>query len=260
MTTIYLQRIAVFNETAKATETLPVATTEKWTPDMLPQNLGAPRWPKSPARVIDKDCIELALLMKEAGTARHPVVLNLSDDYAAGGAIAIGSGAQEESLWRRTALCHTQKQHFYPLDGHTLLYSPTVPVVRDTEARGYAWFHAPFPTLDFIACPALKYPRTISNPVTGEKDLQDADKQLLADRLHLILRVALHKNNDVIILGAMGCGAWRNPPAAVAAVFAQVLPQYNGYFREILVAILNTREPRGNSAQIFRDALSSDKL
>jgi len=73
-----------------------------------------------------------------------------------------GSGAKEESLWRRTALCHTQKQLFYPLcpvgKPADLLYSPKVSVLRDTEAKAYAWFPAPYRKVDFIAIPALKYP------------------------------------------------------------------------------------------------------
>ena len=70
-----------------------------------------------------------------------------------------GSGAKEESLWRRTALCHTQKQLFYPLcpvgKPADLLYSPKVSVLRDTEAKAYAWFPAPYRKVDFIAIPAF---------------------------------------------------------------------------------------------------------
>jgi uncharacterized protein (TIGR02452 family) len=63
---------------------------------------------------------------------------------------------------------------------------------------------------------------------------------VLEERLRLVLHVSAHKGHDVVILGAMGCGAWRSPPQAVADVFARVLPEYNGCFNQIFIAILNT--------------------
>jgi hypothetical protein len=155
----YLDRIRVFQQVSDASKSLPVIPTEKWTATMLGDNpIPRVRFPSSKPKVLDKDCIELALIVQKVGG--NPVVLNLSDDYAAGGAIMSGSGAQEESLWRRTALCHTQKQRFYPLCAPgkpaDLLYSPQVSVLRDTEAKGYTWFPAPYKKLDFIAIPALK--------------------------------------------------------------------------------------------------------
>lgn len=231
----FLNRIEVFRQVSAASKTLSVLPTEKWTAAMLETETPPVKYAASKPRVVDRDCIELAFEIRCA----RPVVLNLSDDFAAGGAIMMGSGAQEESLWRRTALCHTQKQWLYPLcvpgKPADLLYSPEVPVLRDTEAKGYAWFPAPYRRLDFIAIPALKYPKP-------QKDggLSVADQHTLEERLRLVLRVAAHKGNDVVILGAMGCGAWRSPPQAVADVFARVLPEFNGCFQQIFVAILNT--------------------
>lgn len=191
-------------------------------------------------RVEDVDCLECARDIQQRGL--HPVVLNLSDDLCAGGAVDAGSGAQEESLWRRTALCVTQTQEFYPLCGKgrlDLIYSTGVPVLRTSEATDYAWLPAPW-YCDFIACPALKYPELVRTPGNPERDIKQKDEATLEDRLRLILDVAAHMGNSAVVLGAMGCGAWRTPVGAVARVFGRVLPDYNGVFREITVAILTT--------------------
>ena len=191
------------------------------------------------------------------------VVLNLSDDLTAGGAVTLGSGAQEESLWRRTALSATQHQGFYPLCGASeaddypsegrrrgivnLIYSAGVPVLRASEADDYAWLPEPW-YCDFIACPALKYPVTVRGDITPD------DETTLTARVRLILDTAAYMGNTGVVLGAMGCGAWRTPAGAVARVFGRVLPEYNGVFREITVAILTTN--RAPIIDVFREALT----
>jgi uncharacterized protein (TIGR02452 family) len=256
---IYQWRIAVWKETEAAAHAIGSPPTLKFTPAQVrdPVSHGY----ATVISVRDADCIDVAKEMQDRGL--QPVVLNLSDDCVAGGVVDLGSGAQEESLWRRTALSATQHQGFYPLceDGRvSLLYSPAVPVLRDTEERGYAWLPTPF-YLDFIACPALKYPHWVSSATAPDGDLSDSDKERLATRLRLILRVAAQMGNDAVVLGPMGCGAWRNPPGAVAGVFATVLPEFDGVFREIVVAALTTRAGfQTTNAAIFTDVLMSARL
>lgn len=252
----YHIRIAVWQETREVAHKIGAPPTLKFTPGQTraPVNHGF----ATKIGVLDADCIDVAREMLDRGL--NPVVLNLSDDCVAGGVVDLGSGAQEESLWRRTALSATQNQGFYPLcaDGvPSLLYSPAVAVLRDTEDRGYAWLPAPY-TVDFIACPAIKYPHWVQSAEAPDGDLREEDKLRLADRLRLILRVAAQMGNDAVVLGPMGCGAWRNPPHAVARVFATVLPEFNGMFRELVVAALTTRAGfQATNAEIFGTTLTA---
>lgn len=207
--------------------------------------------------VANQDCLEAAAALQAKGAT--VAVLNLSDDEMAGGVVFNGARAQEESLWRRTALCITQKQTFYPL-GLEAIYSASVPVLRGTEEKGYPWINEnKIYRLNFISCPALCCPERVESPDEPEGDLAEADKQELADRLRLILRVAAANGNDAVVLGAMGCGAWRSPPHPVARVFRRVLPEFNGVFREIVVAILTKVKSRQHSLfHIFSDILVTD--
>lgn len=193
------------------------------------------------------ECINEGLRLKEHEGMR-PLVLNLSDNRVAGGCIELGSGAQEESLWRRTALCVTQLQSFYPL-GVEAIYSPGVPVLRGSEQEYYEWYPS-VRTIDFIACPAIRFPQWVHTSEEPDGDLSQKDKRELAERLRLILRVAAVKGHDAVVLGAMGCGAWGNPPRAVARVFAKVLPEFDGVFKKIVIAILNTSGMGPSKTQI----------
>lgn len=248
---VYLWRIDIWNETRKVAMSMTVPPSVKLTRHGVPC-VGARSDPDNYPRVLDADCLDVAHDMVSRGM--NPVVLNLSDDCAAGGVVDLGSGAQEESLWRRTALCATQTQEFYPLCQveQSLIYSPRVAVLRDTESNTYAWLDKPWFT-SFIACPALKYPRWVASEEEPDGDLSEMDKAELAARLRLILDVAIQKGHDAIVLGPMGCGAWKNPPRAVARVFQRVLAEYTGHFREIVVAALTT-DKRGltTNAAIFR--------
>ncbi len=198
----------------------------------------------------DADCIEVALRLKEGEGRMRPLVLNLSDDRDAGGGVVFGAGAQEESLWRRTALCVTQKQSFYPLSREAI-YSPGVPVLRRSERDAYRWYDVP-KIMDFVACPGIKMPQWVDSTEEPDGDLRNSDKEELAERLRLILRVAATKGHDAVVLGAMGCGAWNNPPRAVARVFTKVLPEFQGVFKQIVIAILNT-DGRGKIMRAFED-------
>ena len=195
--------------------------------------------------VANQDCLEAAAALQAKGAT--VAVLNLSDNEMAGGVVHTGARAQEESLWRRTALCVTQKQDFYPL-GLEAIYSASVPVLRGTEEEGHPWLNKDkIYRVNFIACPALWCPERVESPDEPEGDLTEADKQELADRLRLILRVAAANGNDAVVLGAMGCGAWRSPPRPVAKIFRKVLPEFNGVFRDIYVAILTKVKSRYHS-------------
>jgi hypothetical protein len=111
-------------------------------------------------RVEDRDAIDSGLAWKAEGY--NPVVLNLSDDVFAGGCVDIGSGAQEESLFRRTNYCRTLRNdavpRLYPIGDGEAVYSPGVTVFKANEADGWTTLPAPWPTLAFIACPGVKYP------------------------------------------------------------------------------------------------------
>lgn len=62
--------------------------------------------------VKDIDCLIACKQLQDAGN--NPVVLNLADILVPGGCVESGSGAQEESIFRRSNITRTLTQDFYP--------------------------------------------------------------------------------------------------------------------------------------------------
>ena len=82
---------------------------------------------------------------------------------------------------------------------------------------------------------------------------QDVD--ILKNKMRQIFRVLAQNGITHCVLGAMGCGAFQNPPAEVARIYKEVLGEveWNGVFEEIVFAVLDTKG-EGNFA-IFSNTL-----
>jgi uncharacterized protein (TIGR02452 family) len=69
----------------------------------------------------------------------------------------------------------------------------------------------------------------------------------LSRRAAYVLRVAAHHDHRTLVLGAWGCGVFRNDPARVAGVFAELLDAapYVGAFERVVFAIYDRSASRG---------------
>lgn len=68
------------------------------------------KYEKSNIKFFDMDTIDCCLMH-----APNALVLNLADDIFPGGSVDVGSGAQEESLFRRTNYSTSLKVEMYPI-------------------------------------------------------------------------------------------------------------------------------------------------
>ncbi len=67
-----------------------------------------------------------------------------------------------------------------------------------------------------------------------------SDRELLdihLSRGRQILRIAVHHGAEAVILGAFGCGAFRNPPEVVARAYRALMDEFDGQFRAIEFAV-----------------------
>lgn len=106
------------------------------------------------------------------------------------------------------------------------------------EAKNYALLEKPY-DLDVISCPALRNPRLIA-PNT----LSPADAETTMSKIRSILRIALFKRKKSLVLGAFGCGAFKNPPEHIARLFRQVFDEeeFSRSFEVVVFAILEGRK------------------
>lgn len=182
------------------------------------------------------DTINAAYDLQQQGYS--PLVLNMASEFKPGGGWRKGSRAQEESLFYRSTYClslesgNYNRTWNYPLGKYASVYSPDVLVMLDENQQPYpvsemAW-------MDFLALPGIR------KPVLVDSHLSDSDQALLRTKIEFLFEFALSTQHDSVVLGALGCGAFANPPQDVAALFHQVIMQhqYQHKFQRLVFAIL----------------------
>ena len=192
-------------------------------------------------------------------------ILNFASATNPGGGVLLGSSAQEESICRCSTLYFnlaTEEMYtaFYephckkgdPLYNDDLIYSPEVYVIKsDTSSPERLKKHDWYP-VNVITCAApnlREKPSNSMNPNAGDKAAKISDRELenlLESRIRRIFAVAAYERNDVLVLGAFGCGAFRNPPEVVAKVFHKVMDDYREYFETIEYAVFHTDKETEN--------------
>ncbi|GAB7051041.1 TIGR02452 family protein [Catenuloplanes indicus] len=158
-----------------------------------------------------------------------------------GGGFRTGAQAQEESVARASALfpCLTAVPGFYDfhreqgdlLYSDRVIYSPAVPVFRDDKGR---FLDAPHPVSMLTAAAPNRGAIARNQPAS----LPRVDA-VLAARARRVLEVAAAHGERRLVLGAWGCGVFRNDPAAVADAFATALDALPGRFDRVVLAVLD---------------------
>ncbi|KAM7187278.1 DUF2263 domain containing protein [Naviculisporaceae sp. PSN 640] len=83
---------------------------------------------------------------------------------------------------------------------------------------------------------------------------REEDRDLTKDKMRLCLRMAASNGHTMLVLGAIGCGAFRNPPKEIASCWMEVLKETEfagGWFKEVWFAVFDRRN-EGNF-EIFED-------
>jgi uncharacterized protein (TIGR02452 family) len=162
-----------------------------------------------------------------------------------GGGVNSGKKAQEECIFRRTNAYMTHPLAWYPLEPTELIYSPAVHAIKGLD-------HKLLPTsqhckFGMITVAALRKPRLDAE---GRYRSQE-DRELMAAKVDTIFRVALAHGHDSLVLGALGCGVFQNPPKEVAAMFQQSINKYGRFFKRIGFAILVVKPVDRENFNIF---------
>ena len=200
-------------------------------------------------------------------------VLNYASATNPGGGVRNGSSAQEEAICRCSTLypCLNTKEMwegFYaphrnahnPLYNDDCIYTPDVKVFkRDIDFPEVLpeneWWDVNVIT---CAAPNLRaVPSNKMNPHAGDSQANisvNELKELLRRRIERIFQIALANDTEVLVLGAFGCGAFRNPPKVVAEVFKEYTEKYGKYFEVIEYAVFHTEREKGNY-EAFREVM-----
>lgn len=180
----------------------------------------------------------------------NPLVLNMASDFKPGGGVRSGKMAQEEELFRRSNAHLTHPQQWYPLTEDQVIYSPEVTIVRDTAKNNYAFIKEH--TVAMIACAAVRKPRLIYG------EYKDRDYDEMYSKIESLFLIGIEKEHDSLVLGALGCGAFGNPPEEVAKIFKIMIDKYGSYFKKIGFAILVAKPGDDENLIAFQKILSDE--
>ncbi|MBC9725987.1 TIGR02452 family protein [Streptomyces sp. TRM68367] len=171
-------------------------------------------------------------------------VLNFASARNPGGGYLNGAQAQEEALCRASALytCLLRASGFYdhhrahrdPFYTDRVIHSPAVPVLRDD--RGHL-LDEPY-TTGFLTAAAPNAGVILSRTPERAAELPRA----LAVRAERVLETAAAHGYRRLVLGAWGCGVFRNDPAQVAGAFRTLLGpggRFAGVFEQVVFGILD---------------------
>lgn len=169
------------------------------------------------------------------------VILNFASANTPGGGYLHGARAQEEDLCRASGLysCLTREDLPYysnnkkhktavvdsNLYTNGIIYSPQVPFFRN---ENYSCLEVPF-LVSVVTCPA-------PNVRAGKPDSPDIILTF-EKRIDRVLSVMSSFGHKTVVLGAWGCGAFRNDPALVASQFKQVLENKDFGFEKVVFAV-----------------------
>lgn len=185
------------------------------------------------------------------------VLLNFASAKNAGGGFLRGAKAQEEDLSRCSALyaCQVTQRGYYDanradpslLYTDHLIYSPEVPFFRDERLEV---LERPF-LASVITSPAPNAGEVLARDPTAGRQVHE----VLTRRARQVLAVAAARGHRTLVLGAWGCGVFRNDPVEVAEVFASALEHTGGTFERVVFAVYH-RGGDGPNLRAFRARFS----
>ena len=225
---------------------------------------------KAKVTVSGKRSLEAAEPYAKQG--KKVCVLNFASATNPGGGVVNGSSAQEESLCRCSTLypCLNTKQMwdiFYgphrqagnPLYNDDCIYTPEVCVFKgDTNFPEPLW-KKDWWKVNILTCAAPNLrarPSNAMNPYAGDQAAKITPSELeklLTARIRRIFEIAVAGGNEVLILGAFGCGAFKNPPEIVSKVFQTVMQDYVRYFDVIEYAVFHTERETANYTEFLKN-------
>lgn len=176
--------------------------------------------PHSPAKFELVNIDSVSAIFEFAQTNKRTAVLNFASYKEAGGLFLKGSTAQEEALCHESFLYNVLRNfenNYYAINSkqlnrglykNTALYSPNVMFFRNDKQVA----------CDVITCAAPN--RNVGIKYIGVSISEN--NKVLHDRIEYIKNIALHQKVDTIILGAYGCGVFKQDPITVATYIKEI--------------------------------------
>lgn len=264
----HMKHIAVFQDTMAMIQESPKLTqavttsrsrTRIWMEGdqpSLPRNFGF----RTEVTVSRSRSFEAAMRLRKEFPDERIAVHNFASATNPGGGVEHGSSAQEESLCRCSTLFGVLKtnrllgEYYLFHRGRndarytdSCIWSPDIYIIKTDTSEPKRMAESEWCKVDVLTCAAPNLrakPGNRMNP-DNSKSVRMTNEELLELHKHRarhMLSVAAAQGDTVLVLGAFGCGAFKNPPAVVAQAYKAILPEFEGYFKRIEFAVYCTSE------------------
>lgn len=229
--------------------------------DQLPSLPPLVKLYKTNFAVFPEDTFQVLLRRKQEGA--NPVGINMANRYYIGGGVLHGSFAQEEALCRRSNHYLGLQTQPYPLPETGGIYCPHVQVFRNSDPDGYAFMDKPVEVAlvamaayqlgyDGEDCRSLGLPfDQVPDEATLKQHLPFVEKT--KEKIRNMLKIMAMKGHTYLVLGALGCGAFLNPPILIAELFREVFneDEFIGRFQQVDFAILKLNQKDEQNVEAF---------
>ncbi|MCA9070615.1 MAG: TIGR02452 family protein [Planctomycetaceae bacterium] len=201
---------------------------------------------RGPTRFEVIKCTTLAACRRlvEQDHREDVLCLNFASAKNPGGGFQNGSQAQEESLARASGLyaCinplqtmyETNRRYRSSLYTDHMIYSPQVPVFRDDDD---VLLESPW-RVSMLTAPAVNAGAVQKNEPENTSRIQET----MIRRIEKLLSIAVVHGHCTLVLGAWGCGVFRNCPSQVAEWFHYHLLENETFcntFERVVFAVLD---------------------
>ena len=190
------------------------------------------------------------------------VLLNYASARSPGGGFINGAKAQEEDLARCSGLypCLLAQPTYYEINRiqksllytDYIIYAPNVPWFR---TRNRELLEDIF-LASVITAPAPNAGQALRRNVNALPDIEKA----LRRRAGIILAIARDNGHRTLLIGAWGCGVFRNNPNIVADIFGNWLTssEFCGCFDRVIFAVYDTSHNK-KTLQAFESRFQYNK-
>lgn len=194
--------------------------------------------------VTNEDVVSCVNRVKKENDS-NIMCLNFASAKNPGGGFLNGAIAQEESLAFSSNLyaCQIKTDGYYNLHkstkscvySDTMIYSPSVVFFRGHDGALEN---------DPVVCNVITS-AAVNKGVVKQREIHliDSINTLMKVRIDKMLALANTQKNNILILGAWGCGVFQNDPVDIAELFSELLRvKYKNVFKKVVFAIYSKNE------------------
>jgi uncharacterized protein (TIGR02452 family) len=205
------------------------------------------------------DCV---IWLIEHGLSVNVVIHSFSSNSNCGGGYKNGASAQEEDLCRTILGLHTSMKKladknkgkygklYFPKT--SVLITPYLKIMRENKYYGLVEEHEYIPVSVISAgAPNAGHLAKYGKKVNIDEIIDTLENIYLSTKKYL-------PNTDTLVLGAWGCGVYKNDPNLISQIIENLNFKYGGLYKNIVISIPKGRKGDNPTIDIFKNNITAN--